>query len=255
MVAGRRRKEAHTADHRAALFVGSAEIEPADAGEGNRRRAHGAGFERHVEVGVAEALCRKRRGGIADRQHLGMRGRVVEFAGAVACLRDHRFAERDDRADRHFATRRGGFRLRKRDLHEIRPLHGLRIATFLLAPPDDAGIYPRRKANATWPTTTTTNATRKPGSRPGGARPFAKRGEGKPGFGAKPYAPRRQEAICKTPRRGSRCRRRAAQARLQGVGRRQAGRLQGRRSAQSPSRSAADGDSTQLRRTPGAQPS
>src|SRR5260370_14300297 len=29
---------------------------------------------------------------------------------------------------------------------------------------------------------------RKPGSRPGGARPFAKR-DGKPGFGAKPYAP------------------------------------------------------------------
>ena len=30
---------------------------------------------------------------------------------------------------------------------------------------------------------------KRPGSRPGGARPFAKRGDGKPGFGAKPYAP------------------------------------------------------------------
>ena len=97
------------------------------------------GIERHVEVGIAEAFGRKRRRGSADRQHLGMGGRVAEFAGAVSRLRDHRFAERDDCADRHFTTRRGGFCLRKRDIHEIRTRHALRIATFLL----DAGIYPR----------------------------------------------------------------------------------------------------------------
>ena len=31
--------------------------------------------------------------------------------------------------------------------------------------------------------------SKRPGSRPAGARPFAKRGDGKPGFGAKPYSP------------------------------------------------------------------
>ena len=42
---------------RTAFGIGSAEIEAADAGEGDRRGAHGAGLERDIEVAIDQALA------------------------------------------------------------------------------------------------------------------------------------------------------------------------------------------------------
>ena len=58
--AGRRGEIAHAVLDRAALGIGGAVIEPPDAGERDRRRAHRAGLERHVEIAVDEPLAAER---------------------------------------------------------------------------------------------------------------------------------------------------------------------------------------------------
>ena len=68
----------------AALGIAGAEVEAADAGERDGRRAHRAGLQRDVEVGARQPLGLHRRAGRADRQHLGVRGGIVELACAVA---------------------------------------------------------------------------------------------------------------------------------------------------------------------------
>ena len=103
VMAGRRREEAHAVLHRAALRIGGAVVEPADARKRDRRRAHGAGLERHVEIAVGQPLRAERGGRLPDRQHLGMRGRVAVAQGAVAGARDHRTVAHDHAADRHLA--------------------------------------------------------------------------------------------------------------------------------------------------------
>src|SRR4051794_28436023 len=62
VVAAGRGEVAHAAFHRAALRVGSAVIEAADAGERQGGGAHRAGFQRHVEVAVDQPLGAERRG-------------------------------------------------------------------------------------------------------------------------------------------------------------------------------------------------
>src|SRR5262249_43891870 len=89
VLAGRGGEEPHPALDRAALGVDGAVIDPSDAGERDRRRAHGAGLERDVEIAVGEPLAAERRCRPPDRHHLGMRGRIALGEGAVAGLRDH----------------------------------------------------------------------------------------------------------------------------------------------------------------------
>ena len=63
-----------------------AEIDPADAREGDRGGAHGAGFERHVEVAAGQALVAQRLAGPADGEHFGMRGGIAAIR-AAGCRR------------------------------------------------------------------------------------------------------------------------------------------------------------------------
>ena len=77
VVAGRRCEEAHAVVDGAALGIGRAVVEPADAGERDRRRAHGAGLERDMQVAVGQALRAERSRGGADRDQLGVGGRVA----------------------------------------------------------------------------------------------------------------------------------------------------------------------------------
>ena len=103
VVAGRRGEEPHAVVDRAALRVGGAVVEPPDAGERHRRGAHGAGLERHIEIAVGQPFGAERGGGLADRDHLRMGGRVAVGERAVAGLRDHLAVADDDAADRHLA--------------------------------------------------------------------------------------------------------------------------------------------------------
>src|SRR4051794_15758291 len=72
MQAGRRGKIAHAVLDRAAFYIEGSEVEPADAREGKRRRAHRAGLERHMQIAVNQSLAAERRGRTANCDHLGM---------------------------------------------------------------------------------------------------------------------------------------------------------------------------------------
>ena len=153
VMAGRRGEKPHAVVHRAALRIGRAVVEPPDARERNRGRAHGAGLERHVEIAVGQPLGAERGGGLPDRQHLGMRGRIAVAQGAVAGARDHGAVAHDHAADRHLV---GGLRRRRlgeRVIHERlwhktlwrRIRHeGERIAKVIAR----AGLASRREAEA-----------------------------------------------------------------------------------------------------------
>ena len=90
---------------RAALGVRGAVIEPAQAGERDRARAHGAGLEGHIEIAADQPLGAEPRRRLADDQHFRMRGRIAEFPGAVSSARDHDAVANQRRADRRFAAR------------------------------------------------------------------------------------------------------------------------------------------------------
>ena len=103
----------------AALGVGGAEVEPADARERDRRRAHRAGLQRDVEVGARRAAPSPSAAqACADRQHLGVRGRVGQLARAVAGAGQHRAVRAHDHgAHRHLAARGRGLGLGERRQH------------------------------------------------------------------------------------------------------------------------------------------
>ena len=56
MMAGRLAVEANAAFHAATFWIIRAVIDPSDAGKRDCRRAHGAGLERHIEIGTWQSL-------------------------------------------------------------------------------------------------------------------------------------------------------------------------------------------------------
>src|SRR5580700_587508 len=77
VMAGRRGEKLPAVVDRAALRIGGAIIKPADTGEGDRARAHGAGLERDVEVAGVEPFRAERGRSRPDRDDLGMSRRVA----------------------------------------------------------------------------------------------------------------------------------------------------------------------------------
>ena len=76
-MAGRLLEDAGAVLDPAALGVGGTEVEPAQPGEGDRLRAHGARLQRDVDVAVGTRRALPRSvGRSADSQHLGVRRRV-----------------------------------------------------------------------------------------------------------------------------------------------------------------------------------
>ena len=188
--------------------------------------AHGAGLQRHIEIGVGEPL-----GGRASRQASRITSISAWAVGSASsrvrlpALATTVSPRDDDRADRHFAARGGGFGLRERERHEIRPLHALSIPIFLLArskrscylahDPERqigsdigsmrqsksakrplrarrrAALQRRKGAKATWTTTTRNSRARRAGRKASGnggrkrAAASAAAQGGKPSFGAK----------------------------------------------------------------------
>ncbi len=84
-----------------------------------RAGAHRARLQGHVEIAAIEPLVaqRPRRG--ADRDDLGVSGRIVVLSRAIAGAGDHGAIPDDDRADRRFAPRLGGARLGEGGAHRV----------------------------------------------------------------------------------------------------------------------------------------
>src|SRR5262249_23639756 len=147
VVAGGRCEEAHPVLDPTALGVGRAIIEPADAGERHRHRAHRARLERHIEIAVGESLGHERGRRLPDRQHLAMGGRTAIGERPVVRPRDHHAVAHDRAADRHLARRRGDARLFQRDIHERGRRHRSLIVMAGLVPAIHAFIHHEAK---TW---------------------------------------------------------------------------------------------------------
>ena len=145
MMAGRRREELHAVVHRPALRIGGAVIEPADTGEGDRARAHGAGLERDIEVAVVEPFGAERGRSRPDRDHLGMSRRIAVGQGAIAGAGDDGAVAHDDAADRHLAPRAGGAGFVQRHSHE--GSHGP-LRSALLSAVLDEQDYERQQRTA-----------------------------------------------------------------------------------------------------------
>lgn len=105
--------------HAAAFRVIGAEIQAADAGEGNGGGAHRARLQRDIEVKTRQPLSAAARAGGADGQNFRMGGRVAQFTRPVARRGDDPPAFRidNDGADRRLIPIGGGARLAQRLLH------------------------------------------------------------------------------------------------------------------------------------------
>ncbi len=133
MQAGRRREEAHAAFDRAALGVGRAVIEAADARKRDRSRAHGAGLERDVEVAVDQPFAAERRGGLPQGHDLGMGGGVAIGERAITGLRDQVTVAGDHAADWNLAGGGRRMRLIEGEVHESVRRHARRSLVTLLS--------------------------------------------------------------------------------------------------------------------------
>src|SRR6185437_15585134 len=123
VMTGGRCKEPHTALDRAALGIGRAVIEAADAGKRDRAGAHGAWLERDIEIAIGEPLAGKLFSGLANGQYLGMRGRIAVGKRPVPGCGDHLAVADDDTADRHLAGFSSHFGGSQRQIHERGGVH------------------------------------------------------------------------------------------------------------------------------------
>ena len=106
--------------HPAGFRIGRAIHHPLQPRRRDGRRTHGARLQRDGEGAADQPLAAQRRTGGADRQHLGMGGRVVELAGAIAGLRQHLAGcVCHYRAHRHFVARGGGAGFIQRACHRF----------------------------------------------------------------------------------------------------------------------------------------
>ena len=104
----------------AALGIIGAEIEPADAGKGDGRRAHRAGLQGDIEIAADQARLAESLSGGADGQDFGMGRGIVELFHAVAGPGDDLTVLDQNGADRHLAARAGGLGFLKCDLQKRR---------------------------------------------------------------------------------------------------------------------------------------
>ena len=111
------REHAGTVFDRAALGIGRGVIEPGDAGMGDRARTHCARLKCDPQLAAVEAFVAQNVRGGANRQDLGVRGRIVSPSRGVVRGGDHRAVPDHHRADRHFACHSGGVRLIERGAH------------------------------------------------------------------------------------------------------------------------------------------
>ena len=83
----------------------STEHETTDARVDHRPGAHGAGLEGDVQRGVEQPVARERLPGRPQRDHLGVRARIVRAYRLVPAFGDYRAVVDDDRAHGYFPSR------------------------------------------------------------------------------------------------------------------------------------------------------
>src|SRR2546430_13490202 len=91
-------------DDRAGLRIGRCEDHEGYAREHDRARAHDTRLERHVDRAVDEAPGAKPLPRLAEREQLGMPGRIVLGFATVSSTRDDVAAADDDRSDGHIVV-------------------------------------------------------------------------------------------------------------------------------------------------------
>jgi serine protease len=119
VVEGRLGEDVEDAAGGAGLGVGGAEDDGRDAGEDDRPGAHRAGLEGDVEGRVREAPAAELGGGGADRQELGVGGRVAAQLALVASRRQELAAAVDRGADRDVAVGLGRAGMLEGNAHRL----------------------------------------------------------------------------------------------------------------------------------------
>src|SRR5690606_20154846 len=117
MMAGGLRVKARPMFDAASLGISCAIIEATDAGERNGGCAHRTRLQRYIKVAADQTFRLQGFSGLADGQHFGVSGHVIEFACAVARPRDDRALMNDDRTDGDFSTCACSSRFLERNLH------------------------------------------------------------------------------------------------------------------------------------------
>ena len=111
-------KKSRAIVHGSHLHIGCTKIETAKPGEGDGSGAHGARFQRHVDITSGQALIGLFRRCFADRQEFRVSGGIIQLEGAVAGSRQDRPSICCyHRADRHLAALKSLLGLIKRDTH------------------------------------------------------------------------------------------------------------------------------------------
>ena len=107
VVAGGLGKDFRAVIDAAALGVVGAEVDAADAGEGNGCRAHRAGLQRHIEVAFRQARRALELAGLLQHEHFRMSGRIMRRLCRVAATGDDLTCSDiyDHGADRNFSAR------------------------------------------------------------------------------------------------------------------------------------------------------
>ena len=117
MVEARVRGEIRHATEGTTLRIPAAEHHAPQAGVEYGADAHQARLDGHVQVCVHEAVVADGRRGRAQRQDLGVSGRVLQSNGGVASTTELEPVSDHHRSDRHLAFRAGRFRLLEADPH------------------------------------------------------------------------------------------------------------------------------------------
>ena len=118
MVQRRHLQEIHDSAGGSATFVFATKNQAPDAHMDERARAHRAGLLGDVQVAIAQAPVAHGRLRLRDRQHLGVRGGVLQQLDLIMRARDDSSFTHHHRTDRHFLGLERFFCLAQRFAHK-----------------------------------------------------------------------------------------------------------------------------------------
>src|ERR1019366_3299671 len=137
MMAGGLREKTRAMFNPATFWIRRREIEATQPREGNRRRAHGAWLQRHMDIAAGEPFGIFGAACPANRQDLRVSGRILVPQGLIAGARNDRPIAHDHGANWHLAALHGGACFEKsarhgigvQVMHRLMFLHGRALAS------------------------------------------------------------------------------------------------------------------------------